>query len=96
MLWGYQTIAHLSIGETPFRLAYGTEVVTPVEIEEPSRKTEAPPDEKMNDVALQEELDPVEEIRMGAALREASLKQKIAMCYDAKVIQREFEVGTLS
>ena len=54
-------------------------VVIPVEIEEPSRKTEAPPDEKMNDVALQEELDPVEEIRMGAALREASLKQKVTI-----------------
>ena len=49
----------------------------------------------MNDVALQEELDLVEEIRTGEALREAPLKQKIAMRYDAKVIRREFEVSSL-
>ena len=49
----------------------------------------------MNDVALREEMDMVEEIRTRKALREASLKQKIAMRYDAKVIHREFEVGSL-
>ena len=49
----------------------------------------------MNNVALREELDLVEEIRTGATLREASLKQKIAMRYDAKVIQREFEVDNI-
>ena len=48
--------------ETPFLLTYIMEVVIPIEIEEPSRKTEAPPDEEMNNVALQEELDLVEEI----------------------------------
>ena len=57
-----------------------------MEIEKPSRRTEAPPDEDMNNVALHEELDLVEEIRTGAALQEASLKQKIAIRYDAKVI----------
>ena len=74
------------IGETPFRLTYGMEDVIPMEIKEPSRRTEAPPVEEMNDVALQEELHLVEEIRIGAAIREASLKQKIAMRYDTKVI----------
>ena len=38
------------------------------------------PDDEMNDVALQEELDLVEEIRIGAALREAFLNKKITMC----------------
>ena len=86
MLWVYRTTAHSSTGESLFRLAYETKVVIPVEIEEPSRRIEAPLDEEMNDVTLREELDLVEEIRTGAALREASLKQKIAMRYDAKVI----------
>ena len=31
----------------------------------------------------------------GVALREASLKQKINLLYDARVIRREFEVGNL-
>ncbi|MCI87643.1 hypothetical protein A2U01_0108927, partial [Trifolium medium] len=65
-------------GETPFRLAYGIEAVIPVEIGEPSRRTEQPLDEEMNDEALREELDLVEEIRTGASLQEATLKQKIA------------------
>ena len=66
-----------------------------MEIKEPSSQTEAPPDKEMNDVSLREELDLVEEIRMGAALQEASLKQNIAMRYDAKVIRQDFEVGSL-
>ena len=88
-------MAHSPTRETPFRLVYETEAAIPVEIEEPSRQTEAPPYEEMNDIALREEVDLIEEIRMGAALREASLKQKIAMCYNAKFIRREFEVDNL-
>ena len=42
-----------------------------------------------------EELDLVEEIITGASLREASLKQKIDMRYDAKVIHRECDVRSL-
>ena len=63
VLWGYQMIAYSSTGETPFRLAYGTEALIPMEIEEPSRRIEAPPYEEMNDIALCEDLDLVEEIR---------------------------------
>ena len=95
MLWAYRTTPHSTTGETPFRLTYGTEAVIPVEIREPSRRTEAPLDEEMNDEAMREELDLVEEIRSGASLREASLKQKITLRHDAKVIRREFQVGSL-
>ena len=49
----------------------------------------------MNDEALREELDLVEEFQSGEALRETSLKQKIGMRHDAKVIRREFEVDSL-
>ncbi|MCI22301.1 hypothetical protein A2U01_0043477 [Trifolium medium] len=83
------------IEETPFRMVYGTEAVIPVEIGEPSQRTEHPLEEEMNDEALCEELDLVEEIRTGASLREATLKQKIVARHDSKVIKREFEVGSL-
>ena len=43
---------------------------------EPSRRTEIPLDEEMNDEALRDELDLVEEIRSGAALCKATLKQQ--------------------
>ncbi|KAI5436890.1 hypothetical protein KIW84_023130 [Lathyrus oleraceus] len=66
-----------------------------VGIRTPTRRTEEPLDEEMNDETLRAELDLVEEIRSEAALRETTLKQKIALRHDAKVIKREFQVGTL-
>ncbi|CAJ2647628.1 unnamed protein product [Trifolium pratense] len=95
VLWAYRTTPHSTTGETPFRMVYGTKAVIPVEIGEPSRRTEQPLDEEQNDEALREELDLVEEIRTGASLKEATLKQKIAARHDTKVIKREFEVGSL-
>ncbi|MCI54195.1 gypsy retrotransposon integrase-like protein, partial [Trifolium medium] len=85
VLWAYRTTPHSTTEETPFRLAYGTEAVIPLEIGEPPRRTEQPLDEEINDEALREELDLVEEIRTWASLREATLKQKIAARHDAKV-----------
>ena len=96
MLWAYRTTPHSTTGKTPFRLTYETEAVIPVEIREPSRRTEAPLDEEMNDEVMREELDLVEEIRSGATLREASFKQKITLRHDAKVIRREFQIGSLA
>ena len=57
VLWGYRTTAYSSTEETPFGLAYRMEVVIPVEIEEPSKRTEAPPDEEINDITPCEKLD---------------------------------------
>jgi hypothetical protein len=37
----------------------------------------------------------VDEVRIGATLREAALKQKIVARHSKKVIRREFEVGDL-
>ena len=54
-----------------------------------------PLDEEMNDEVLRDELDLVKEIRSGAALREAMLKQQVALRHDNKVIKREFQVGSL-
>ncbi|GAU43618.1 hypothetical protein TSUD_185110 [Trifolium subterraneum] len=85
------TTPYSTTGETPFRLTYGTEAVIPVEIGEPSSRIEYPPEEDINDELLREELDLVEELRTGASLREATLKQKIAARHDKRVIKREFE-----
>ncbi|GAU18714.1 hypothetical protein TSUD_80020 [Trifolium subterraneum] len=95
VLWFYRITPHSTTGETPFRLTYGTEAVIPVEIGEPSSRIEYPPEEDINDELLREELDLVEELRTGASLREATLKQKIAARHDKRVIKREFEVGSL-
>ncbi|KAK2422712.1 hypothetical protein QL285_033223 [Trifolium repens] len=57
VLWAYRTTPHSTTWETPFRLVYETEAVIPVEIGEPSRRTQQPLDKEMNDEALREELD---------------------------------------
>ncbi|KAI5422323.1 hypothetical protein KIW84_045683 [Lathyrus oleraceus] len=82
----------IPLGDDPERTV---KIVIPVEIRTPTRRTEEPLDEEMNDETLRAELDLVDEIRSEAALRETTLKQKIALRHDAKVIKREFQVGTL-
>ncbi|MCI44155.1 hypothetical protein A2U01_0065394, partial [Trifolium medium] len=85
---------HSTTGETLFRLTYGTEAVIPVEIRASSYRIEIPLDEEINEL-LKEELDLLEELRDGVALKEATLKQKIVARHDKKDIKREFEVGSL-
>ncbi|KAK2428357.1 hypothetical protein QL285_026883 [Trifolium repens] len=82
-------------GKPLFRLTFGTGAVIPVEIGEPTRGTETPNDQDLNDDLIREELDLVEELREGTALREMSLKQKIAARHDKRVVKREFDVGSL-
>ncbi|GAU49854.1 hypothetical protein TSUD_129960 [Trifolium subterraneum] len=95
VLWSYRTTPLSTTGETPFRLTYGTEAVIPVEMREQSSRIEYPHKEDINDELLREELHLVEELRTGASLREATLKQKIAVRHDKRVIKREFEVRSL-
>ncbi|PNX58048.1 gag-pol polyprotein, partial [Trifolium pratense] len=95
VLWSYRTTPHSTTGETPFRLTYRTEAVIPVETGASSFRTEIPLEGGDNQDMLREELDLLEELREGAALREATLKQKIAKRHDKRVIKREFDVGTL-
>ena len=90
ILWAYRITPNSTTSETPFRLTYGTEAVILVEIMEPSRRIERPLNKEMNDEALRNELDLVEEIRLGAALREGTLKQQVALRHDNKVVKREF------
>ncbi|MCH96319.1 gag-pol polyprotein [Trifolium medium] len=91
----YRTTPNSTTGETPFRLTYRTEAVIPVETGASSHRTEAPVDDELNGEMLREELDLLEELRDSATLREASLKQKIAIRHDKKVIKRDFDIGSL-
>lgn len=65
---------HSTIEESPFRLTYGTKAIILVEFRESTRQTESPLDKEMNNEALREELDLVEEIQLGQALCKAKLK----------------------
>ncbi|XP_071737409.1 uncharacterized protein [Rutidosis leptorrhynchoides] len=102
----FTTVAHLqanglcevinrdnkSTGETPFSLVYGSEAVIPAEILVPTHRV-ASFEEEVNDDALGENLNFIEERRLMAAIREANNKQQIAKYYNKRVRALSFDVG---
>ena len=68
VLWAYQTTAKTPTGETPFRLAYGSEVVIPVEVGLTSYRVDHH-DEQKNDEAMRPKLDLLDEVRTIAEQR---------------------------
>ncbi|GKV07083.1 hypothetical protein SLEP1_g18889 [Rubroshorea leprosula] len=77
--------------ETPYHLAFGTEVVIPVEIGVPSfRVTHF--DEGRNGQLLGENLDLLAEVREEARLRTLVYKQKLANFYNKRVRPQAFKV----
>ncbi|XP_072073822.1 uncharacterized protein [Arachis hypogaea] len=83
------TVPQSSTGETPFRLTYGVDAVIPVEIEEPSPRL------LFGGVEEGLEKDLIDETRQMAHLIETTLKQRVALRYNAKVLKRSFELGDL-
>ncbi|PNX63019.1 gag-pol polyprotein, partial [Trifolium pratense] len=76
VLWAYRTTPHSTTGDTPFRMVYGTEAVIPVEVGEPSRRTEQPLEEEMNDEALCESLITSKRFVRGHAFGKPPLNKK--------------------
>ncbi|XP_015948695.1 uncharacterized protein LOC107473628 [Arachis duranensis] len=89
VLWSYRTTEQSSTKETPFRLTYGSDAVIPVEIGEPSPRLLL----KGVDEAVEKDL--IEETREMAHLAEATLKQRMALRYNAKALKRMFEENDL-
>ena len=65
ILWAYRTTARTPIGETPFRLTYGSEAVIPAEVGLTSYRVHNHNDSK-NDEAKRLQLDLVDEVRAAA------------------------------
>ena len=68
IMWAYQTIARTPTGETPFRLAYGNDVVILVEVGLISYRVENYAEEK-NEEVIRLQLDLVDEVRATAEQR---------------------------
>ncbi|XP_072086996.1 uncharacterized protein [Arachis hypogaea] len=89
VLCSYRATPQSSTRETPFRLTYRVDVVILMEIGEPSPRlllgggTEA----------IEKYL--IDKTREMTHLSEASLKQRIALRYNSKVLNRNFEEGDL-
>jgi len=73
ILWLIRTIEETTIGETPFMLAFGSEVVLPVEIALHTHHLTTF-QEELNNVALREALDLLSSVLSDAFLRETFYK----------------------
>ncbi|XP_065620931.1 uncharacterized protein LOC136063868 [Quercus suber] len=94
VLWAYRTTVRTLTGETPFKLAYGTEAVILAEVHMANHRVAAYQD-KDNEEQLSLNLDLIDEVRMDAEQRMARYKNLMARQYDAMVKPRRFDIGDL-
>ena len=90
VLWAYWTTAKISIGETPFKLAFSIEVVILVEVGLSSLRR-AHYDEGSNNDELRLNLDCLPEVRDEANLRMTRYQQKMAKYHNQRVKLRRFK-----
>lgn len=93
-MWSYRTTTRNSIEETPFALAFGSEVVVPVEISLSTARTEAL-DAPSNDEELHLNLDFLEEKRETSQLELAEYQRRVKRHYDARVKPHNFRPSKL-
>ena len=77
VLWAYRTIVRTPTGETPFKLAYGSEAVIPAEVHMASHRVKEYQAEE-NEVQLRLNLDFIDEVRTNAEQRTARYKNLMA------------------
>ena len=94
VLWAYRTTVRTPTGETPFKLAYGSEAVIPAEVHMASHRVKEYQAEE-NAVQFHLNLDLIDEVRMDAEQRIARYKNLMARQYDAMVKPRRFNIGDL-
>ncbi|XP_050215670.1 uncharacterized protein LOC126666834 [Mercurialis annua] len=94
VLWAYRTTPRKGTGETPFRLAYGTEAVIPVEIGVPSIRVNYL-EEETNEARTRLCLVLLEERRDEAVVRATTYKKQAARYHNKRINSREFQKGDL-
>ena len=94
VLWAYRTTRKSATQETPFALAFGTEVVAPVEIRLKSPRIELASLEH-NEEALSLNLDLLDEKRDQVLKRTEDYQRKTTRYYDQKVKPRSYKPGNL-
>ena len=81
-------------GETPFKLAYGSEAVIPTEVHRANHRVMSYQD-KDNEKQLRLNFDLIDEVRADAKHRAAKYKNLMARQYDTMVKPRRFNIGDL-
>ena len=78
ILWAYRTTPQTITGETSFLLTFGHEVVVPIKLSEPTRRTMSIIDENQNNMLLRSELDFQEEKEEQVVAQTTTYKQRLA------------------
>ncbi|XP_043692969.1 uncharacterized protein LOC122643410 [Telopea speciosissima] len=94
VLWAYRTTVRMPIGESPFRLAYGTEPLAPVEVLAMFHRV-LYFNERTYDDRLWTNLDFMDEVHEKALLRNVAYQQRTTKYYNARVKERLFHQGDL-
>ena len=94
VLWAYRMTVRTPTGETPFKLAYGSEAVIPAEVHMVNHRIMKYQDED-NEEQLRLNLDLIGKVRMDAEQRTARYKNLRARQYNAMVKPRHFNIGNL-
>ena len=81
-------------GESPFKLAYGSEAVIPAEVHMANHRV-MKYEEEDNEEQLLLNLDLIDEVQMDAEQRIVRYKNLMARQYDAMVKPRRFNIGDL-
>ena len=94
VLWAYRTIVRTPIGQTPFKLAFGTEAVIPVEVGMSSLKQTCY-DKRSNDEGLKLALDYLLEIKEDVAQRMALYQKRMTRYHNQRVKLKCFNPGDM-
>ncbi|XP_075658972.1 uncharacterized protein LOC142628821 [Castanea sativa] len=94
VLWAYKTTVRTPTGESPFKLAYGSEPVIPIEAHMANHRVMKYQNEE-NEKQLYLNLDLIDEVRMDVEQRIVRYKNLMARKYDAIVKLKRFDIGDL-
>ena len=94
VLWAYMTTVRTPTGQTPFKLAYGSEAVILAEVHIVNHRVMMYQD-KDNEEQLHLSLDLIDEVRADAEHRVAKYKNLMVRQYDAMVKSSRFNIGDL-
>ena len=94
ILRGYRTTRRSATEESPFRLAFGSETVLPIELEKPSQRVQTY-DELINEIGLRARLNAIGETRDVVQRRVTAYQQRAQHYYNKRVKPRSFLAGDL-
>ena len=94
VLWAYRMTVRTPTRETPFKLAYGSEVVIPAKIHMANHRVMTYQDED-NEEQLRLSLNLIDEVRTDVKQRTTRYKNLMARQYDAMVKPRRFNIRDL-